>query len=303
MKPARSSLLLAFATIYVVWGSTYLGMRVAVETIPPFLMAGARFLVAGVILLGFLRLRGPLNIRAHQLRDNAIIGLLLLLGGNGLVAWSEQYIPSGVTAMILGSQPFFMVLVEWSWRGGKRPNASMVVALLLGFAGVAWLAAPWEHSAGPALNQGGLVALAFANVFWALGSIYSRQAKNANSPFVSAALQMLFGSLGLALVSLLKGEWQHFALAQVSMRSVIAVGYLTAIGSLVGFSTFAWLMKHSTPALVATYAYVNPVVAIFLGWLFLGESIGSRTLVASAIILSSVVIITVQKTRGSPAKA
>ncbi len=297
MKPSRTALVAAFATIYIVWGSTYLGIRVAVETIPPFLMASLRFLAAGSLILGFLRLRGPLNIKAHQVRDNTIVGILLLLGGNGIVSWVETFMPSGITSLLIGSQPLIMVLTEWSWKGGQRPNLVTLLALMIGFAGVAWLAAPWESQTGGALPLGGVLAILIACISWAIGSIYSRHSHNPAPPFTGSGIQMLAGSAALAVVAAARGEWSTWAPATVSLHSWLAWGYLTIVGSLLGFSTFVWLLKHSTPARVSTYAYVNPVVALFLGWLILHEPLGARTLVASAVIVAAVVIITVQKNR------
>jgi drug/metabolite transporter (DMT)-like permease len=299
----KAALITAFATIYLVWGSTYLGIRIAVETMPPFLMAGLRFVVAGSVLLAFQRLRGPFHLRLHHWRDNAIVGTFLLLGGNGLVSWAELTLPSGVTALIIGSTPLVMVLTEWAWPGGVRPGKLMLCGLLLGFAGVAWLAAPWENAAAGALPLGGVIAILAACVFWSFGSIYGRHAREPADPFTASALQMLAGSAALALVAWVRGEVTAFSPAAVSARSWLAFGYLTSVGSLVGFSTFVWLMKHSIPARVATYAYVNPIVAVFLGWLILREPITSRTLIASAVIVTAVAIITVQKTRMAPARS
>lgn len=297
----RSRLLLAFAAIYIVWGSTYLGIRVAVESLPPFLMASLRFCASGFLMMAFLRLtRGPLHVTARQVRDNAIVGGFLLLGGNGLVSWAEQFLPSGITALIIGAQPMVLVLTEWAWVGGKRPSLATFLGLLLGFAGVAWLAAPWEQSgAAGEIPLRGVLAVLAACVSWAIGSIYGRNAKSPADPFVSSGLQMLFGSAFLALTALVRGEWSAWVPSQVTAASWGAVVYLTLVGSLVGFSCFAWLMKHSTPARVSTYAYVNPVVAVFLGWLVLHEPVGSRTLAASAVIIVAVVIVTVQRRRGA----
>ncbi len=299
--PSRSALLLAFAAIYLIWGSTYLGIRVAVETMPPFLMAGVRFTLAGLLLLGFLRLRGAPWPTLRQWRINAIIGTFLLLGGNGLVVWAEQVIPSGVTALLIGVSPLFIVLTEWMWPGGIRPTVVTMGALALGFAGVTWLAAPWENSAQGGISLTGLAAILVACVSWAIGSIYSRHAKHDADAFVASALQMLGGGGSLLLAALVLGDFTRFNAAAVTLNSWVAFVYLVTMGSLVGFSTFVWLMKHSTPARVATYAYVNPVVAVFLGWLLLGEPIGPRTLVASAIIVAAVAIITTQKSRRDPA--
>jgi drug/metabolite transporter (DMT)-like permease len=301
--PSRTALVLAFAAIYVIWGSTYLGIRVAIETMPPFLMAGARFFIAGSILFAVLKLRGAPWPTARQWRTNAIIGTFLLLGGNGLVVWAELTIPSGITALLVGIGPLFIVLTEWAWPGGSRPTLITMAALLLGFAGVTWLAAPWENSAGGGLNPAGLLAIVGASVFWAIGSIYTRHAKHGADPFLAASLQMLAGGAALFIAALAHGELALVDVATITPRAWSAFAYLIGIGSLIGFSTFVWLMKHSTPARVATYAYVNPVVAVFLGWLILHEPIASRTLVASAIIITAVAIITTEKSRSSKTKS
>jgi drug/metabolite transporter (DMT)-like permease len=290
-------LIAAFAAIYVIWGSTYLGIRVAVETMPPFAMAGARFLAAGGLLFAFLRLRGaPAPTRA-QWRVNAIGGTFLLLGGNGLVAWAEQFLPSGITALVIGVQPLFFVLTEWAWPGGTRPTATIMAALLLGFAGVAWLAAPWDDPSHGGLDIGGVLAILLACVSWAIGSIYIRHTKHGLDPLYASSLQMLAGGASLALAAAVHGDFAHLDPAAISGRSWVAFVYLAIVGSLVGFSTFVWLIKHSTPARVSTYAYVNPIVAVFLGWLILREPITSRTIVASIVIVAAVVIITIQKNK------
>jgi drug/metabolite transporter (DMT)-like permease len=295
--PRRSGIVLGFAAIYLIWGSTYLAIRVAIETMPPFLMAAARFLFAGAILFAILKVRGARWPTAQQWIANGIIGTFLLLGGNGLVVWAELTIPSGITALLIGVGPLFIVLTEWAWPGGSRPTAVTMAALLLGLGGVMWLAAPWETSAGGGLNPAGVIAILGASVFWAVGSIYSRHSKHGAEPFLAASLQMLGGGFMLALVALLHGDFTRLDVGGITGRTWVAFAYLVAIGSLVGFSTFVWLMKHSTPARVATYAYVNPVVAVFLGWLILDESITTRTLIASAIIIAAVAIITTQKAK------
>jgi drug/metabolite transporter (DMT)-like permease len=300
--PSRSALLAAFITIYLVWGSTYLGIRVAVETLPPFLMAGARFLIAGSMLAGWLAVTRGFRASARQWRDNAIIGTFLLLGGNGLVVWAEQYIPSGLTALIIGSQPLMMVLTEWAWRGGHRPTVLTGIGLLLGFAGVTWLAAPWESAAGGGLNVGGVTAILAGGIFWAFGSIYGRHVREPAEPLTAAGMQMLSGGVALMLTALVHGDFTGFSPAAVSTHSWLAFGYLIVAGSLVGFSTFVWLMKHSTPARVSTYAYVNPLVAVFLGWLILGEPVTGRTLAAAAVIVVSVGAITSQRGRSAAPK-
>jgi drug/metabolite transporter (DMT)-like permease len=297
--PSPLSFTLAFAAIYLIWGSTYLGIRVAVETMPPFLMAAARFLIAGSFLFTFLKLRGAPWPTLHQWRTNAGIGTFLLLGGNGSVVWAEQFVPSGITALLIGVGPLFIVLTEWAWPGGLRPTVITLTALLLGFAGVTWLAAPWEAGTSGGLHLGGVGAILLGCASWGIGSIYSRHAKHGADPFLASSLQMLGGGAALLVLALAHGDLSHFDAAAIAPRSWGAFAYLIGAGSLVGFSTFVWLLKHSTPARVATYAYVNPIVAVFLGWLILGEQITPRTLVASAIIVAAVALITTEKTSRS----
>lgn len=299
--PSRTALILAFAAIYLIWGSTYLGIRVAVETMPPFLMAGTRFLLAGVLLLAFLKSRGAPWPTRSQWRINTVIGIFLLLGGNGLVVWSELFIPSGITALLIGVTPLFMVLTEWAWPGGIRPSPLTIFALVLGFGGSIWLAAPWQSTAQGGLHPGGIVAILIACVSWSIGSIYSRHAKHGADPFLASAIQMIGGGGSLLLAAVFHGDFQQFELARITPKAWGAFAYLVGAGSLVGFSTFVWLMKNTTPARVSTYAYVNPVVAVFLGWWLLNEPIGRRTFVSSVIIVAAVAMITIQKSR-TPAK-
>lgn len=300
--PSRSSLLLAFAAIYLIWGSTYLAIRVAVETMPPFLMAAARFLIAGSALFTFLKLRGAPWPTAHQWRANAVIGTFLLLGGNGAVVWAEQFVPSGITALVIGIGPLFIVLTEWAWPGGQRPTVVTMIALFLGFVGVTWLAAPWEDTAGGGIHLGGVGAILLGCVSWGIGSIYSRHAKHGADSFVASALQMLGGGAALLVAALAHGDLARFDAAAITPQAWGSFAYLIGAGSLVGFSTFVWLMKHSTPARVATYAYVNPIVAVFLGWLILREPITPRTIVASIIIVAAVALITTEKSRAAKPK-
>jgi len=302
-RPSATAFIIAFASIYLIWGSTYLGIRVAVETIPPFLMGAGRFLIAGIVLMILVRSRGAPKPTARQWLDNAFIGACLLLSGNGFVSWAEQTLPSGLTALIIGVQPAFMVLTEWGWRGGNRPTPTTFVGLVLGFVGVAWLAAPWESASTTGVNLPAVLLVLLACVSWAFGSIWSRHVKNAAPPFLASAMQMLCGSGALFIGAIAHGDLAAFHLSTVSRNSFLAFLYLAFIGSLVGFSTFVWLMKHSTPALTSTYAYVNPVVAIFLGWLILDEQVNILTTMATLVIVAAVVIITTQKNRKSAAPA
>ncbi len=275
--PSRAALVAAFATIYIVWGSTYLAIRVAVGAMPPFVMAGTRFVLAGALLLAWLRLRGTARPTARQWRDHAITGFFLLLGGNGLVAWAEQTVPSGVTALVIGVTPLFMALAEWAAPGGRRPGAGKLGAMALGLGGVAWLAAPWEKVGGGGLPLGSTLALLAAGALWATGSIHSRHVRSGADTMTGAGLQMLTGGAMQLVAAAVLGEFQEFHPAAVGAAGWTAFFYLVIFGSLVGFSTFSWLIRHSRPALVATYAWVNPVVAVWLGWQFQDERVTPRT--------------------------
>lgn len=307
--PSRAALLTGFAAIYLIWGSTYLGIRIAVETLPPFLMAGGRFLLAGLMLAGWIAYTRGFRATPRQWLDNAIIGALLLLGGNGMVSWAEQKIPSGIATLIVSLGPVFIVLMDWAVLAfgtdktkGTKPGWATFLGLALGIAGLALLVGPSIGVGTEQLDPWRVGALVLACVSWGAGSIYTRYTRNAVEPFTGASLQMICGSGWLFLVSVGMGEPQHFELAAVSARSAWAWAYLVIAGSLVGFTTFVWLMKHSTPARVSTYAYVNPIVAVFLGWIILHEPVSPRIFVASAIIIAGVAIITATKNR-APARS
>ena len=294
--PPRALVLGAFAIVYVVWGSTYLAMRVAIETLPPFLMAGCRFLVAGGVLFAVLRLRGaPPPGKAHW-RNAWISGFLLLVSGNGLVVWAEQTVPSGLTALLIGLTPAWFALMDWLRPGGPKPHARTLLGILVGFGGVVLLVSPRGAAAhGAPLNAWGVSALILAGISWAAGSLFSKHNSNGQSPWMTAALQMLCGGATLLLLALPAGEFKGAHADAVSMQSAIALLYLIVFGSWIGFSAYVWILKVSKPAHVATYAYVNPVIALFLGRMLLGEELNARVFLAAAIILAGVVIITLPK--------
>mgnify|MGYP001438201984 CR=1 FL=1 len=301
--PSRFALILGFATIYLVWGSTYLGIKVAVETMPPFLMAAARFVVAGALITAFIAFTRGFRATRKQWIDNSISGALLLLGGNGLVAWAEQKIPSGIATLMVSVGPLFIVLLDWAalkfyadGKRGSRPNLATFVGIALGFAGLVMLVGPDVFQSGAGgLDPVRIVGLILACLFWSAGSLYTRYASEPAEPFTGAAIQMLAGSVWLFLVSLARSELADFSFAQISASSFWAWVYLIVFGSLIGFTAFVWLMKHATPSRVATYAYINPIVAVFLGWLILKEPVSPRIFVAAAIIIAGVAIITIAK--------
>jgi drug/metabolite transporter (DMT)-like permease len=294
-KPRRFLLILAFAALYLIWGSTYLGIRVAVDTIPPFFMAGMRFAFAGVSLFGFLILRGAAWPTRAQWRDNAIAGVFLLLGGNALVSWAELRTTSGLTALILGASPLIMVIMDWMRPGGTRPTAAVVTGMFIGIAGVILLLGPGALPPGARPPGLDIAVLLLASVSWWTGSLYSKHSK-AKAPLIMAsAVQMVCGSVAMLLVAWIRGETHQINWPAISIPSWLAFAYLVIIGSLVAFPTYVWLLEHSTPAKVSTYAYVNPVVAMFLGWAILDEPMNLRIVVAAFVIIGAVAIITIGK--------
>lgn len=294
--PPRAAVLAAFAAVYLIWGSTYLAILFAIETLPPFLMAATRFLVAGALLYGWMRWRGAERPDARQWRAAVVVGGLLLFGGNGLVVWAEQWVPSGVAALLVATVPFWMVMLEWARPGGARPGAGVLLGLLLGFGGIALLIGPGEW-AGGGVHLPGALALLLASFSWATGSIYSRGAPLPASPLLATSMQMLAGGGLLLAAGTLLGEWGRVELGAVSVRSAAALLYLIVFGSLVGFSAYVWLLRVSTPARVSTYAYVNPVVAVLLGWALAGEALTARVVVAVAVIVGAVAVITTRRAR------
>jgi drug/metabolite transporter (DMT)-like permease len=293
-RPAMALVIAAFAAVYIIWGSTYLGIRLAIDSIPPLLMAGARFVLAGSILYGVMRLRGAARPTARHWKSAAVIGGLLLLGGNGGVSWAQQYVPSGITALIVAAVPLWMILVDWLRPHGTKPKLVVWVGLAVGFAGVALIVAGKNPLGHRLVNPAGAAALVFATVTWAIGSVYSRHAPKPEAALLAVAMQMIAGG-GLQLGGgLALGEMGRLDLAHITPTSAWAFVYLTLIGSLVGFTAYVWLLGVSTPAKVSTYAYVNPLIAVFLGHLVLNEEVPNSVALAGALILAAVILITRQ---------
>lgn len=293
----KTKIWIALLALYIVWGSTYLAIRFAVESIPPFFSAGVRFLISGAILLVWQRGAGIALPTRRQWISLAIIGNLLLLGGNGLVSWAEQTVPSGVAALVIGSIPMFMVVAEAIRPGGVKPNWQAILGLLVGFAGIFILVGPAEISGSRLhLDPLGIAALLSACVFWSIGSVYSKHAKLPKSTLVSTGGQMLMGSIGLFVISLATGELAGWSLADVTAKSALGLLYLILAGSLIGFVSYGWLLQNAPISLVATYAYVNPIVAILLGNWLAAEPLEPRIWLAAAIIVGSVMFIN----RGRP---
>jgi drug/metabolite transporter (DMT)-like permease len=292
--PTRVAVLAALLAVYIVWGSTYLGIQFAVAAFPPFAMSSIRFVIAGALLYGWARMRGAARPTAANWRAAAIIGTLLLLGGNGLVSLAEQQgVPSGLTALLVALSPIWMTLIDWLRPHGVRPTAIVVAGLLLGFGGVALLIAPaifghTLHSFNPLI----MLIVPLSSLCWASGSVYARSASMPASPLLANGIEMLAGGVALGIVGLATGEWTQIHPAQITLSATLALVYLILIGSLVGFTAYIWLLRHTPLAIASTYAYVNPAVAVFLGWALVGERLTPLTLVAAAIIILSVCLIT-----------
>lgn len=289
--PSTAALLANFAAIYFIWGSTYLGIRIAIETIPPFSMAAIRFLCAGALLYGWCALQGLPRPSLGQWRSAAIIGVSLLVLGNGLLTWAELYVPSGVAALIVATVPLWMILLD-ALVERRVPSRGILAGVGLGLAGLVVLMGPGELGGAPVHLVGSLV-ICFACFSWAVGSIYSRRAEQSPSTLQNVGMQMLVGGSVLLVGSLALGERVDFA--AISSRSWAALIYLILLGGVLSYSAYVWLLKVSTPAKVSTYAYVNPVVAIFLGWAVVGEPLSPRVLVATVIVVTAVLLITSAK--------
>src|SRR4026209_670969 len=287
----KTKIWIALLALYIVWGSTYLAIRFAVDTIPPFLQAGLRFLISGLILVIWRRAAGDEMPSLKQWRSLAIVGTLLLLGGNGLVSFAEQRIASGVAALIIGTVPLWLVLIEAIRPGGVRPSWRALIGLIVGFGGIYLLIGPSELTGKFQFDILGTLTLITAAFLWSLGSIYSRSAELPKSALMTTGAEMLAGSIPICIVSILFGEWKSFSFAQVSVQSWLALLYLITFGSMIGFVAYIWLLQNAPVSLVATYAYVNPLVAVILGSWLAPEALTGRTLVAAGIIIGSVVFI------------
>ena len=299
----RWKIVIAFLAVYVFWGMTYLAMRVAVEDIPPYLMAGSRFILAGTLLYGWSRQRGEGPPTLRQWRAAAVVGGFLLLGGNASVAWAEQRVPSGLAALLIGVMPIWMVAMDWL-RSGSRPSKQVVSGLLLGAIGVALLVLPQNGRNGIDLLGAAVLVLAAAS--WAWGSVISRSAPLPASPFLATSMEMLGGGAICLIVAILAGELRDFSVVQISGRAALAWLFLVVFGSLVAFTAYIWLLGAVSIAKAGTYAYVNPIVAVILGWAILDEPITVRTVIAAVVILAGVALVNVDWTarqRSSTARA
>jgi drug/metabolite transporter (DMT)-like permease len=298
-RASRAKIVLAFGVIYIIWGSTYLAIRFAVQTIPPFWMAGARFLLAGSILYALMRWRGTPPPLRRQWFSAAGVGTLLLVCGNGSLSWAEQRVSSALAAILLAMIPLWMVLLDSLRKSGPRLKARVASGLVIGLVGVGILVGPARLWGSSRVDILGTAALMFSAFCWSVGSLYSRGANLPPSPFLAAAMEMLTGGAMLIVLGfLIEGGQPHWRV--ISLRSTAGLIYLVAFGSLLGFTAYIWLLSVVSTSRVATYAYVNPVVAVFLGWALGGESISARELLATAIIIAAVVLILSHRPQPAP---
>jgi len=286
----RAKILSAFSAVYFVWGCTYLAIRYAVQTIPPFLTAGLRFLVAGVVLYGFARVRGSASPSRRHWASAAILAVLLQVGGSGALSWAEQRVPSGLAALLSATIPIWMVLLDRLHKGGTKIGGQVLGGMAIASVGLALLVGPARIWGSTRVDLAGAGIVVFSSFSWALGSVISSRLAMPASPFLGAAMEMVLGGALLLLLGVLAGEPRQFHLSAVAARSVWAVAYLI-FASLVGFSSYIWLLRSVSTARVSTYAFVNPAVAVFAGWLAAGEVLMAREVFATVTVVAGVALI------------
>lgn len=286
----KGRMLAAFFAIYFIWGSTFLAVAFAIETLPPLMMAGVRFLLAGGLLYAWARHRGASRPLPVNWTSAIIVGGALILVGTGGTVWAQQRVPSGITAMLVTTVPLWIVLLDWLRPAGNRPAARVVVGLFAGFAGIALLTGPAAMPGGLNIDRVGAGVLMLASFAWAAGSLFARRANMSSSPMLSTSMQLLTGGVLLLVAGAAMGEWRNFDIRLVSSSSLLAFAFLT-VGSIIAYTAYNWLLTVESPAKISTYAYVNPVVAVLLGWFIAGEVLEMRTGLALLIILGAVVAI------------
>jgi drug/metabolite transporter (DMT)-like permease len=295
-SPSRAKIVLAYLSVFIIWGSTYLAIRIGVQDIPPALFAGLRFMIAALLLFIYGRITTRTFPQTRRdIAVHAIVGIFLLVGGNGLVVWSEQWVHSGLAAVIIASVPLFMSSVDALIPGGHRLSFIGWVGILIGFGGVVYLVFPALRGAeGSELHPAGIAGLIVASFFWSIGSVFSKRQAAGGDVLINTAIQMFSGGAGLLLIALLTNELPEMKVTWDGMLSLV---YLIVFGSIIGFTSYAYLLRHVPPAKASTYAYVNPIVAVILGTALLAEPLTSRTIMATVIILGGVAIVQAARTR------
>ena len=296
-RPRTWKILLAFAIIYLVWGSTFLAIRIGVREVPPFLLAGMRFLVAGLILCGWMMARGERSPSIRQWASVILIAFMIFVLDYGLLFWAEQRVPSGIAAVMMATIPVFMALSEIIFLRTQKATIRLALALLIGIGGVSVLMSSSLNLGGAPIDSRGAVALIIASFNWSLGSALMRKLPLPHSKVMSSGAQMLAGGVLLILAAAALGEFRNFSPSAVSREAWLSLVYLIVAGSIVGFTAYVWLLHHESPTKVGTYAYVNPVVAVLIGYFFGGEALGLRTILGTLLVLISVVVITTTRSK------
>jgi drug/metabolite transporter (DMT)-like permease len=291
-QPRAWKVLLAFAIIYFVWGSTFLAIRVGVREVPPLLLAGLRFLIAGLFLYIWMRVRGTASPTLREWRAASLLAFLIFVCDYGLLFWAEKRVPSGIAAVMMATIPVFMAIAEIVFLRTQRLTIRLGLALLVGMAGVGVLVGHSVSLGEAAVDRRGALALVVAAVSWSIAASLSRRLPSPESKVMSSGAQMLAGGVFLMFAAALLGEFHGFRFQEVSRGAWFALAYLIVAGSIVGFTAYVWLLHHESPTKVGTYAYVNPVVAVLVGYFLGGEALGPRTIVGTLLVLVSVVVIT-----------
>ena len=294
-KRNRTRIVLAFAAVYVIWGSTYLFIKYAIESVPPFMMGAARFTAAGLLLYTIARWRGARAPDRYDWRSAALTGVLMLGVGNGAVMWAELTVPTGIVALIVSTTPIWIVVFDWLRPRGVRPRLPVIIGLALGLAGMIILIGPRAIVGEGHVDEIGVLVLLTGSLGWAIGTMLSKGSKRSSAPLAYAALQMIAAGVAMSITSVALGEHTRFVPSDVSLRALLSWIYLMLAGSIIGYTAYIYLLGQVSAAKAATYAYVNPIIAVLLGWAFLREPIGARTIVAAAVIIGGVAIITLSQ--------
>jgi drug/metabolite transporter (DMT)-like permease len=295
-QPSKLKILTAFVAVYFVWGTTYLAIKYAIETIPPFMMMGMRSLLAGIVLYTWGRLRGDANVVRKQIPSLVLIGALFFLIGHGALAWAQQTVPSGVAALLVSSEPVIIALFEPLFTREGRVGKRTVLGMLIGISGIAVLVLPRGHNFEN-VNLLGSFGILIGASSWASGAIYSRVAKLPRSPLITGGLQLLFGGMLLIIMSFILGEWSDFNFSQVVVRSWLGLMYLVVFGSIITFSAYTWLLTVTSATRISTHTFINPIVAVLAGWAFGGEALTKEMLIAAVLIIISVYLVLFRKTK------
>ena len=291
MNHQKIKTLLAFAAIYIIWGSTYIATRYAIETIPPLIMIGIRSLIAGIILYSISRFNGKEKIKRENIFPLLTLGALFFLIGHGLLAWAQQYVPSGMAAVLITPEPLWIMGIEWFFLKDTQVKLKGVLGLILGFGGVVYLIASTTDGSTSNNNLLGSALIVVSTFAWGTGAVYSRVAKVPKSPLLSSGMELIFGGVLVLIAGFIIGEPSQFTLSQVTLKSFFGLLYLITFGSVIAFSAYIWLLGHTSVTRISTHTYINPVIAVFLGWLFANEQITTALLIATLIIIISVYLV------------